>query len=189
MAMALICTGCGQSLSVPETSAGRLISCPYCGTVMDPPQAPPPASQQQELLEPEVLPESASSPFGGSAGAPGGAPNVPQRALEDAGDRRPCPMCGELINTAALKCRFCGEIFDPELKKAQKASQGDTAGPDDDLSASEWIFSILCGSIACIVGIVWLIQGKKKGGKMILVALVSQAILGLIQALAAAGRH
>lgn len=25
---------------------------------------------------------------------------------------RPCPMCGEMINFSAKKCRFCGEYFD-----------------------------------------------------------------------------
>jgi hypothetical protein len=30
--------------------------------------------------------------------------------------RRPCPACGELIAPAAVKCRFCGEIFDASLK-------------------------------------------------------------------------
>ena len=31
---------------------------------------------------------------------------------------------------------------------------------------------ILCSGIACIVGIVYAIQGKPKGGKMILIAVV-----------------
>jgi rubredoxin len=95
-------------------------------------------------------------------------------------DRRPCPMCGEFIPPQALKCRFCGEIFDPELKKAQKPE----SGPNDDLTSGEWIFGILCSGIACITGIVWLVQGKKKGGKLILVSLVSSFILNFIQALA-----
>ncbi len=28
-------------------------------------------------------------------------------------------MCGEMILAAAVKCRHCGEIFDPKLKKGQ----------------------------------------------------------------------
>jgi len=33
--------------------------------------------------------------------------------------RRPCPMCGEMILTTAAKCRYCGEVFDPTLKKGK----------------------------------------------------------------------
>ena len=28
-------------------------------------------------------------------------------------------MCGEMILTTAAKCRFCGEVFDPTLKKGK----------------------------------------------------------------------
>lgn len=40
---------------------------------------------------------------------------------------------------------------------------------DDDanLSAIEWVLCILCSGIGCIVGIVYMIQGKPKGLKMI----------------------
>ena len=39
-------------------------------------------------------------------------------------DRRPCPMCGEMIMAAAAKCRYCGEVFDPAIKKAEVRRQG-----------------------------------------------------------------
>jgi hypothetical protein len=43
--------------------------------------------------------------------------------------QRPCPMCGEMILASAVKCRFCGEVFDPKLKKGKskkrrKSSRG-----------------------------------------------------------------
>lgn len=37
-------------------------------------------------------------------------------------DRKPCPLCGEMIAAAARKCRFCGESFDAP------ASETDTPG-------------------------------------------------------------
>ncbi len=39
------------------------------------------------------------------------------------GTRRPCPMCGEMIVATAAKCRYCGEIFDPTLKKVKKGGK------------------------------------------------------------------
>ena len=39
-------------------------------------------------------------------------------ATPSAGEQRqPCPECGEMIIVGAAKCRFCGAIFDPNLKK------------------------------------------------------------------------
>ncbi len=38
--------------------------------------------------------------------------------------RRPCPMCGETILAAAVKCRYCGEVFDAVLKKGKGRKSG-----------------------------------------------------------------
>jgi DNA-directed RNA polymerase subunit M/transcription elongation factor TFIIS len=37
--------------------------------------------------------------------------------------QKPCPMCGEMILAAAVKCRYCGETFDPKLKKGKKSKK------------------------------------------------------------------
>lgn len=41
-------------------------------------------------------------------------------AARGAGERRPCPLCGEMIMVAAVKCRFCGELFEPALQRKQR---------------------------------------------------------------------
>jgi len=96
------------------------------------------------------------SEAGGAAATPPATP---------AGDvqRRPCPKCGEMIVATAAKCRFCGELFDPGLRRARDERK------DESLATGDYVLALLpCFSmIGCIVGIVYLIQGRPKGGKMI----------------------
>lgn len=40
-------------------------------------------------------------------------------------------------------------------------------GRDSELENGDWILAALCGAIACILGVVWMIQGKPKGVKMV----------------------
>ena len=91
---------------------------------------------------------------------------------------RPCPMCGEMILASAVKCRYCGEVFDETLRRAERKRRG--AVGDADLTAAEYLVAILCSGIGCIVGIIWMIQGKPKGTKMFgisfLMAIVWSAI-------------
>ncbi|MFN0195394.1 MAG: hypothetical protein ACKVT0_01510 [Planctomycetaceae bacterium] len=99
-------------------------------------------------------------------------------------DQKPCPACGEMIRKTATKCRFCGEIFDPILKKQAKKRQRSSgnADADEDLSTGDYIVAILCSGIGCIAGIVWMIQGKPKGSKMFFISFGMQIFWGVIQA-------
>jgi len=108
----------------------------------------------------------------------------PPPELPAQNDRKPCPMCGELIQRNAIKCRFCGEVFDPVLRAKEQKS---VVAADADLTTIDYLLAILCSNIGCIVSIVYAIQGKPKWTKMLLVSLIAQfawaAIFGILQAL------
>ena len=52
--------------------------------------------------------------------------------------------------------------------------------PDIRLKAAEILAAILCSNIACIFGIVWMIQGKPKGVKMFLLALICAVVWNVL---------
>jgi len=154
------CAGCGVSLKTPDSSAGKRAKCPKCGHAIEIPALP---------VAEEVF-EAAPSLFDGLSEEELTAGEVSQE------QRKPCPVCGEMIVRVAVKCRFCGEIFDSTLKKQEQKKQRKKARASEggDMTTGDWFIAILCSGIGCIAGIIWMIQGKPKGKKMFLVSLCVQ---------------
>jgi len=171
------CPTCQGMFNAPDSAAGKKAKCPKCGGVI---QIPEPAVEED--IEEEIVDAEAdvASPF-----TDDDFDVEPPAALPAASDRKPCPMCGEMIQKDAVKCRYCGEVFDPVLR-AQERKRAAKDDPDADMSVLEWVIAILCSGIGCIVGIIYIIQGKPKGKKMLLVSLCVQLIGGVIQAIIAA---
>jgi predicted RNA-binding Zn-ribbon protein involved in translation (DUF1610 family) len=117
------CSQCGKKLKAPDSAAGRSSSCPGCGGTVTCPEP----EDDGEVVEMQLTPVKPKGfdpfaevddgkPYGVSAGGP---------ASEAGGEnRRPCPMCGEMIVATAAKCRFCGEVFDPTIKRVGKPKSG-----------------------------------------------------------------
>lgn len=113
MAIVFDCT-CGKKVQAPESLAGKRVRCPHCQSVLE---VPPHVLDAEEVPRPSpVTAKPRSSP----------APQPETFGLQDEADapaldpdekRRPCPMCGEMILANAVKCRFCGEVFDETLRE------------------------------------------------------------------------
>jgi predicted RNA-binding Zn-ribbon protein involved in translation (DUF1610 family) len=157
------CPACGKALQAQDDAIGLTVRCPGCQSTA----AVPETSEGEESYSLSAEREPSRSP------AVGG---------HDDG-RRPCPMCGEMIAANAIKCRFCGEIFDETLRRAERKSTRGSAGGDDTLTGGDIAIAILCGNIACLLSIIWIIQGKPKGYKMLGISIVTQILLGVIIAM------
>ncbi len=168
MSISVKCDDCGKTLKAPDSAAGKKAKCPQCGATV---KIPEPVYDAEEAVEGESHEDA--DPFAGVDSY-----DSPSAPASD--DRKPCPACGEMIVATAAKCRFCGEIFDAKLKKAaRKNSKG---AVDDDMTTGDWVAAVLCSGIACIFGIVWMIQGKKKGLKMFGVSLAFVIMWNIISA-------
>src|SRR5262245_43529494 len=118
MSISFRCTHCGKKLKAPESAAGKSSTCPGCGNSVTCPDPVYDAEVVEMSLEPDK--PTGIDPYaelGADAGY--GVVEPPTPAAPATESRRPCPMCGEMILATAAKCRYCGEVFDPTLKKAK----------------------------------------------------------------------
>jgi len=191
------CPSCGKRLQAPDSAAGKRAQCPDCQTVMQLPEAVHNAEpvddgygvagesgQSGSFLD--DLNQAVSSP---APPTPYQSSGAPSHAQGSAG-RRACPACGEMIVVGAAKCRFCGEIFDPTLRRREERRSSRYRNEDDEnLTVVEWVVAILCSGIGCIWGIILMVQGKPKGGKMVGVSVLFMIIWTAIRlAIEAAAR-
>jgi DNA-directed RNA polymerase subunit RPC12/RpoP len=170
--ISIACSTCGKTLKAPASMAGKRAKCPGCGTIVTIPEVILDAEEVVEdygLQSPLPAPGPlTSSPFTDEDFAQGYPVARPTSSTPAEPDRRPCPMCGEMIAVGAAKCRFCDAIFDATLrKKEKKKRRREYSDEDEDLSGGDWVVALLCSGIGCIIGLIWLIQGKPKAGKMI----------------------
>jgi hypothetical protein len=98
-------------------------------------------------------------------------PQADEVARRGWGDTKKCPYCGETIRAAALKCKFCHEVFetaDPitreDLRRKQVSKQ--RRGQDSTKAIIFFILSVLScmAPILALVGAYW-IFGDRKGFK------------------------
>lgn len=171
MPIQVTCSSCNSKFNAPDSAAGKRAKCPKCGGAIDIPE-PEIEPAEDEIFEAESIP---SRPITDDDFADFPTPAPP------AGDRKPCPMCGEMIQKDAVKCRYCGETFDPLLRKQEQKLKKASGDPDEDMSTGDWLLAILCSGIGCIAGIVWIIQGKPKGKKMVAVSIAVNIIWAVVR--------
>lgn len=175
MPIKVTCNSCGKSLKAKDSAAGKRVKCPQCGDPITIPEA---------VYEAEEV-GNGDSEYDDDYGDDYGYGDDQYDLGDDVANapaaerRKPCPACGEMIVDKAVKCRFCGEIFDASLKKKSRNRKGG-GGDDEDLTTGDWVVAILCSGIGCIAGVVWMIQGKPKGGKMIVASVVAGIVIRIV---------
>jgi predicted RNA-binding Zn-ribbon protein involved in translation (DUF1610 family) len=181
MAISFKCPNCGKKLKAPESAAGRSSTCPGCGNMVTCPEPVYDAEVVEMELEPAPKPTGVD-PYADLDTDQPYQVVEPTPAAPPADGRRPCPMCGEMILVGAAKCRYCGEVFDPTLKKTKSKKKKKYSAEDADLSGGEIAIAILCSGIGCICGLVYMIQGKPKGLKMFGLSFLMVVVWNIINA-------
>jgi hypothetical protein len=56
-----------------------------------------------------------------------------------------------------------------------------TAGQtDSQLTALDWLAAIVCAPLGCILGLIYLVNGSPKAGKMLLTSIIVSVVMNLI---------
>ncbi len=165
MTIAVRCSGCGNVLHAKESAAGKKSKCPDCGAVV---KIPTPKLDDLEDADDDDEEEEAP------------AYRRPPRRKSSASKKRTCPMCGEEIDQKAVKCRFCNEILDPKLKRAEERRNRPSRSvvyESDQLTGVDILICIFCPCLAIVISIVRAIQGAPTAGQMFACTVIIHLVL------------
>ncbi len=135
MPISVTCPSCHKALSAPDSAAGKQALCPACRAVLAVPDMNQDSVMEAEAVEspPQGFaanPQGTFEPYRptrepAAAGSYFGLAGQPAKVAADpsAGQRRACPICGELIMAVAAKCRYCQSILDPRLAQQSQATR------------------------------------------------------------------
>jgi DNA-directed RNA polymerase subunit M/transcription elongation factor TFIIS len=213
MPITFYCPRCNKMLRAPDAAAGKSSPCPGCGAMATCPE--PVYEAEVVLVSPKKAPVQQSAPRSSPPRQPPAQKPPPVNPYADLDDdkpyalaspppqvqseiesRRPCPICGEMILSSAAKCRFCGEVFDPVLKKGggsgkkpRKKSSRTEAADGRDLVIGFLCFAVGAGlTLASYAN-----AASSKGGSRYFVfyGLIAGGIAGMVRGmkgLAGSGR-
>ena len=152
MAVSFECPTCGKKLKAPESAIGKSLACPGCEAQVSCPEP---------IYEVEVV--GTGDVNGSAADAHSGAPVV-------VNDRRPCPMCGEMILATAIKCRYCDEVFDQGLSKTHRLKSTRYHREEAKLDIEHFALAILCTGGALLLATYWMVRGDPRGLSLVKLA-------------------
>jgi len=170
-----------EKIFADEALAGR--TCKFCGQEIDLGDQIYNCPKCREIMHIECF-EISGACFTSGCATEAVISDGALAAKELAEDEKICKYCGEAVKASARKCRFCGEFFSESDRRRHSVQNEE----DEELTPGEIAFGILCGGLACIVSIIWMIQGKKKGGKLLLISVISQVVWGIMRALMEASK-
>ncbi len=201
MPITFYCPRCQKMLRAPDAAAGKSSQCPGCGGMVTCPEpvyeaevilvAPKnsPTQKPSSKRSPRTEPPSVNPYVDLDDDKPYALVNPPPAAVTSDESRRPCSVCGEMILSTAVKCRYCGEVFDAVLKrgntKKPRKSRTRTAGSDDGSGVRDLVIGFVSFAIgfgATLVSFANPVGDDKGGGRFVVFyGLILGGIVGIFR--------
>jgi hypothetical protein len=166
MSISCVCPGCGKQLKAADSAAGKKAKCPDCGGAV-----PIPVPKRPVKKAAPVDDEFDLQSLDVDAGMAG--------PIED--EQRECPMCGEMIKVAAIKCRYCGEEFGSSGKKKKKRGRSSSGMPGAVIAAVVIEFLFLALNLLGVVGNLMQSNVGGAAGSGVRIAIEISIIVGFFQ--------
>lgn len=213
MAIVFNCPNCGNSISAPESGAGKRGKCPGCGEAILVPAADVPP--EEEVYDADVVddppesdnysvtPSRANRPRDDDDDDDTYRPRLRSERNEYADDEKQCSACGEMIKAVARRCRFCGEEFfgpgsterKPRRRRRRKSSRTSTTSDEGSgalvMGIAAVILVFCCWPLGAVLGFQAISKADEAGGEGTAVAgkvlgyiAVGLSLLGLLGTLA-----
>ncbi len=201
MPITFYCPRCNKMLRAPEAAVGKSSQFPGCGVMVT---CPEPVYEAEVVL---VTPKNSPPRQPAAKSLPPKEPrpvnpytdldddkayalvNPPTAVEAPAESRRPCSVCGEMILSSAIKCRYCGEVFDAVLKrgttKKPRKSSSRSAGPDDGSGVRDLVIGFVSFAIgfgATLASFANPVADDKGGGRFfVFYGLILGGIVGMFR--------
>jgi DNA-directed RNA polymerase subunit RPC12/RpoP len=194
-----VACACGAKFAAKDELAGKRVKCPKCGDALQIPSAEAPVPRSAPTTSPKqppLAPEPSAigsilDEFGSEASKTG--VRCPKCGSDMKSEAVICIQCGFNTQTGKqLKTRSDSAAdarreaqYSKQRAKAErrghtspsKSSSGGSeskwSSSDGELEAVDWFLCIFCSGLGIIAGLIYLVTGNPKGGKILAISIIA----------------
>lgn len=154
MAIEFRCTVCNRLLSTADDKAGRQANCPECGTRVT---VPFPEGADYDIGAYDEFEDDDDDDMHFESSPPASRfdevfTDPPPRSVYRSTVQKPCPVCGEMVQRAAVRCRHCGEDFASDYAERTRMMSPHRGGLVLALSLTGLLMCPICAPFGWAMG-------------------------------------